>query len=106
MAVNYVKGRQKQRVLTTAEWESGWYPVLLYGEIGIEICEDGSRRAKIGDGSTSWNNLPYLSLPNNVTVSINDPTGSEIWIEVPFENVAISTSSPTGTDMFVIELQN
>ena len=34
-------------------------PVLLEGEIGIEI--DANRnRIKIGDGVTAWNSLPYF----------------------------------------------
>jgi len=42
---------------TATNWSSA-NPVLLEGELGIEI--DATRnRIKIGDGSTAWNDLPY-----------------------------------------------
>ena len=34
-------------------------PVLLEGEIGIEI-DSARNRIKIGDGTTAWNDLPYF----------------------------------------------
>ena len=33
-------------------------PVLSAGEIGIET---DTNKIKIGDGSTAWNNLPYVN---------------------------------------------
>ncbi len=43
---------------SATNWASA-NPVLLEGEIGIEI--DATRnRIKIGDGSTAWNDLPYF----------------------------------------------
>jgi hypothetical protein len=43
---------------TDANWAAA-NPVLLEGELGIEI--DASRnRIKIGDGTTAWNDLPYF----------------------------------------------
>lgn len=106
MAIHYVKGRLKAKIHTTEEWESGNYPTLLNGEIGMEVLADGSRRAKVGDGNTAWANLPYITGPGNVTVAVA-PTGSDLWIEAPYERVAITTTSPSGsTDPFVIELTN
>ena len=34
-------------------------PVLLEGELGIEL-DSNRNRIKIGDGSTAWNSLPYF----------------------------------------------
>lgn len=34
-------------------------PVLLAGEIGLEI-DSARNRMKIGDGTTAWNDLPYF----------------------------------------------
>jgi hypothetical protein len=34
--------------------------VLADGEFGVEKMSDGSRKLKIGDGLTTWNNLPYF----------------------------------------------
>lgn len=35
-------------------------PVLLKGECGIEFLNNGQTKLKIGDGITSWNQLPYF----------------------------------------------
>ena len=42
---------------SASNWASN--PVLLEGEIGIEI-DSARNRIKIGDGSTAWNDLPYF----------------------------------------------
>lgn len=43
---------------TPSNWATA-NPVLLAGEIGLEI--DSTRnRMKIGDGTTAWNDLPYF----------------------------------------------
>lgn len=41
---------------TTQEWEAS-NPTLYIGEIGIDIT---LQRAKSGDGSSSWTELPYI----------------------------------------------
>lgn len=43
---------------TTANWQSN-DPILLNGELGLELTTTGDIRIKTGDGSTSWNNLKY-----------------------------------------------
>ena len=43
---------------SASNWASA-NPVLLEGEIGIEI-DSARNRIKIGDGSTAWNDLPYF----------------------------------------------
>jgi hypothetical protein len=48
---------QKQRTDTAANWTSA-NPTLLAGEIGIE---SDTGYWKVGDGSTVWNSLAYLS---------------------------------------------
>ena len=45
---------------TYTEWREQ-NPVLLEGEVAIELDADRNR-IKIGDGTTAWNELPYLSL--------------------------------------------
>lgn len=48
---------------TTANWEAvkadATYK-LLKGEIGIEFVESGSPKMKIGDGTSTWEALPYF----------------------------------------------
>ena len=38
---------------TTAEWKAA-NPVLYAGVWGVELCTDGSRRFKVGDGKHAW----------------------------------------------------
>ena len=43
---------------SASNWASA-NPVLLEGEVGIEI-DSARNRIKIGDGTTAWNSLPYF----------------------------------------------
>ena len=45
---------------STAKWLEGKDQVLLKGEVGIEFLESGRVKMKIGDGTTTWENLPYF----------------------------------------------
>ena len=45
---------------TTAGWNST-NPVLLNGEIGIEIDARGGVWVKVGDGQKAWSSLPYTN---------------------------------------------
>lgn len=45
---------------TTAEWEQSSV-VVADGELIIEICDDGSRKTKIGDGVHTFADLPYTT---------------------------------------------
>jgi hypothetical protein len=52
-----------QRNDTAANWET-INPILAMGELGIVI--DGAKGYKIGDGVTTWNDLPYPANPSNI----------------------------------------
>ena len=52
-----LESRIQLRNDTVANW-SAVNPVLLKGEIGIEI---DTRKIKIGDGIVAWENLKYVS---------------------------------------------
>lgn len=61
--MSQINARIRQKLDTTANW-TGENPVLLAGEIGIEKAVSGSETVyyiKVGDGSTAWNSLPYMS---------------------------------------------
>lgn len=46
---------------STANWtQYGGALVLAQGEIAIENCADGTNKIKIGDGTHTWSQLPYL----------------------------------------------
>ena len=58
---------------TVSQWTQ-INPVLLLGEFAIEYPDSGMSpdakvRFKVGDGQTTWNNLPYC-LDSNVATSI------------------------------------
>jgi hypothetical protein len=44
---------------TTENWNSPGATLLSNGELGVEICTDGTRKLKIGDGFSAWPGLPY-----------------------------------------------
>lgn len=103
MATKTINGKIQSRIDTSENW-SNKNPVLLAGEIGIE---SDTYRLKAGDGSTSWNNLPYLRGPaeTNVSVSIEPSYGTETWIEVPTEDLYVGGTEPTAQNTVWIELK-
>lgn len=103
MATKTIKGKIQSRIDTSENW-SNKNPVLLAGKIGIE---SDTYRLKAGDGSTSWNNLPYLRGPaeTNVSVSIEPSDGAETWIEVPVENLIVGGTEPTDTNALWLEVK-
>ncbi len=81
---------------TAANWKAA-NPVLLKGELGIEI---DSRKLKIGDGISPWTGLKYVS--DNVLVENTNPTASDtdhdvgvIWVNQSEKTmfILIATSS-------------
>lgn len=44
---------------SSANWLANSSQILLKGEVGIEFMADGKTKMKIGDGVTTWANLPY-----------------------------------------------
>lgn len=66
-----------QRNGTASEWTTK-NPVLALGELGIET---DTRKHKIGDGSTAWNNLEYGS-GGNIVVKSAAPTTADIGYDV------------------------
>lgn len=53
----YLRIQQKRK--TTAQW-AALNPVLLAGEPGVEVLVDGSVRIKVGNGTSTWSQLPYV----------------------------------------------
>lgn len=57
----------KTRIILRNDTTAGWEAIkaddtykLLKGEIGIEFVESGSPKMKIGDGTSTWEALPYF----------------------------------------------
>jgi len=55
-------------------------PSLLQGEIGLDLT---NKRMKIGDGFTSWNDLPYA---DDIQLDqIRQEYGNEVTFELNFD---------------------
>lgn len=65
------KARFIMRTNPTNSWTT-YNPILRRGEIGIEETQDGLYLIKIGDGATSWNNLPYAEPYTDETLSLHN----------------------------------
>lgn len=63
MPITYLNVRMKQRIGLASEWKAD-NPLLLKGELGIE---SDTGYVKSGDGSTRYNDLPYLTSPQAET---------------------------------------
>ena len=59
---------------TASNWTSA-NPILLAGELGFEY---DTGKMKVGDGTTNWNSLPYLTQATGPTggAGPTGPTGS------------------------------
>lgn len=45
---------------STTEWLKDEAQLLLKGEVGIEFLDNGKVKMKIGDGTSTWSQLPYF----------------------------------------------
>ncbi len=108
-----LESRIQLRNDTAANW-AAVNPVLLKGEIGIEI---DTRKIKIGDGIAAWENLKYVS--DDIVVSETNPTDAdtdydigELWLnkaEYKFfvliaknETAAVWKRIPTAEELEVV----
>jgi hypothetical protein len=75
MTATTIRVQMAQRKDTAANWTAA-NPILLSGEIGYET---DTKKFKIGDGSTNWNTLAYLPIPDgsgNLTITGNLEIGT------------------------------
>ena len=57
---NQLRTRIVLRNDSTSAWLASKTQVLLRGEVGIEFLDTGKVKMKVGDGTTTWENLPYF----------------------------------------------
>ena len=75
MTATTIRVQMAQRKDTAAGWTAA-NPILLLGEIGYET---DTKKFKIGDGTTNWNSLDYLPIPDgsgDLTITGNLEIGS------------------------------
>ena len=69
-------------------------PVLLAGEIGIELDSNtNSMKIKVGNGSTSWNNLPYITTEAIVDAVMSDTSTRPVQNKVAKEYIDASIAN-------------
>jgi hypothetical protein len=69
-------------------------PTLLAGEIGIELDSNtNSMKVKVGDGSTSWNNLPYITTEAIVDTAMSATSTRPVQNKVAKEYVDTSIAA-------------
>ena len=90
-ANNAVRVTLKVRNDTAANWTSV-NPTLAAGEFGLE---NDTNLLKVGDGSTSWTNLPYINKLDSNYFSIN--SNGEITIDSTYASSVITTDGGTIT---------
>ena len=75
MTATTIRVQMAQRKDTAANWTAA-NPILLSGELGYET---DTKKFKIGNGSTNWNSLTYLPIPDgsgNLTITGNLEIGT------------------------------
>jgi len=95
MAATEIKVRMQQRRDTAAGWTSA-NPTLLNGELGYET---DTYRYKLGDGTTLWNALSYVTpdklVEGNTEAEVVD-TGSDGHFKVTTEGTERIRIGPAG----------
>lgn len=86
---------------STANWLTSKDAVLLKGEVGIEFLENGKAAMKIGDGTTTWENLANFG-GEAAHYFEATPEGEETHIQA-IERVVGTTEIAIGDVAIVIE---
>ena len=100
MATVIINARLQQKTDTKANWQAR-NPVLLSGEIGVEI---DTGKFKIGDGTASWNSLSYIGisteyLSGNYLTKLNPVVSGAISINDSNTKISRGSVSPAGNNI-------
>lgn len=57
---------------STANWQINSSAVLLKGEVGVEFPDIGAPKLKVGDGVSTWENLPYVGAMSDSSITSVD----------------------------------
>ena len=82
---------------SSANWEANKSKVLLKGEVGIEFLASGKAKMKVGDGTTTWENLEYFGNAVTTGTTTGAPTTStpgqlgDLYVDTTTDKVYIYT---------------
>lgn len=85
---------------STANWLTSKDVVLLKGEVGIEFLADGKVKMKIGDGTLTWEQLPYFG---GSEAHVYEVTPTEGQSHVDAINAAVGTTVLAAGDVAIVK---
>lgn len=96
-----IKTKLKLRIDTGDRWTQ-YNPILLLGEMGIEIGQNSQQhRVKIGDGVTEWNNLDYSLNTVEITEELDYLYNQAIQKGTALDVQVINGTLKIGKDLIV-----
>lgn len=100
MATKTIKAKMQQYCGTAVELSIA-NAVLLKGQLGIET---DTRKMKIGDGVTSWNNLPYTATGGSgIYVGSLSPTDPDVNVWIDPEGTPSDSMSNAITSIEIVD---
>lgn len=103
--VSLMKQIKRTRIIlrndSVANWIANNSAVLLRGEVGIEFSETNKPKIKIGDGVTTWKDLPYFGSSSSFSIDAINPNifavdGNSNLTMLGFEEAKTGTSPIKG----------
>lgn len=95
MSTNY---RIKIKRATSTKW-SEINPILLAGELGLE---SDMARLKVGDGTSTWNDLEYLYVDPSPIDNITYGRKNGEWVDIySVANLQVSTGTATEVNSYI-----
>lgn len=93
----------RRRADSSADWESV-DPVLLERQLGFQITNgEGSRPLiKLGDGTTAWTNLPFITRKNNLAATTAPTTGNDGSEYYEIGSLWANVNDPDNPDLYIL----
>lgn len=95
-----IKSRIILRNDSTANWLANESQVLLKGEVGIEFLSNGKVKMKIGDGVSTWSNLPYFG---GEEAHVYEVTVAKDGDHVSAITTALNGATPNSHDVAIVK---
>lgn len=87
---------------TTANLSAS-HKIFMRGEMVIELCEDGAKKIKIGDGIKEWSDLPYAAMtPDEITDLVSTSVGEAVSGATPTVYTTTYTGEGDITDLSIV----